>query len=162
MKKYLLAATLCATSFIANAETFIGGLAGFAYSNEIFTMSFAPCIGYEFNDKFAIGSYGGVSVYEGDAYGLINPFLRITPCQNDRIAFDLKIQSNIEVNEGEALSINGISPCLRAKISNKLEIASDFGIFGFQCYGGECTPSVSLKNVNVNATIIYKLGNKSK
>ena len=75
MKKYLLAATLCATSFIANAEVFIGGLAGFAYSNEIFTMSFAPCIGYEFNDKFAIGSYGGVSVYEGDAYGLINPFL---------------------------------------------------------------------------------------
>ena len=55
MKKYLLAATLCATSFIANAEAFIGGLAGFAYSNEIFTMSFAPCIGYEFNDKFAIG-----------------------------------------------------------------------------------------------------------
>lgn len=162
MKKYLLTAALYATSLIANAEAFIGGLAGFAYSNETFTMSFAPCIGYEFNEKFAIGTYGGVSVYDGDAYGLINPFLRFTPCQNGRIAFDLKIQSNIEFDEGEVLSLNGISPCLRAKISDKLEIASDFGIFGFQCYGGECTPSVSLKNVNVNATIIYKLGNKSK
>lgn len=161
MKKFLLSVALCSASLIANAEVFIGGLAGIAYSDETFSMMFAPCIGYEFNEKMAIGTGVGFGVYDGDGYAVVNPFLRFTPCQNERVAFDLKLQSNMQFDEGESYALIGISPCVRAKLSEHWQLACDFGLVGIECYGG-CTPSFSIKNCNVNAAILYKFGKKSE
>lgn len=161
MRKILLTTALCFTSYVANAEVFVGGLAGMAYSDETFSMTFEPYLGYEFNEKFAIGTGGGFSLYDGDAYGLLNPYLRFTPCQNDRVAFDLKLQSNMQFGDGDTYAIIGVSPGIRAKLSDHWQLSSDFGIFGVECYGG-CSPAFALKNVNVNVAILYRFDRKSK
>lgn len=157
MRKLLLASVLCVTSFVTKAEVFIGGLAGVAYSDETFSMTFEPYIGYEVNEKFAIGIGGGFSKYDEDTYGVLNPYLRFTPCQNDRVAFDLKLQSQMQFYDGETYALIGVSPCIRAKLSDHWQLSSDFGILGVECYEG-CTPAFALKNVNVNVAILYRFG----
>lgn len=157
MRKLLLASVFCVTSLVTNAEVFIGGLAGVAYSNETFSMTFEPNIGYEFNDKFAIGIGGGFSMYDEDTYGVLNPYLRFTPCQNDRVAFDLKLQSEMQFLDGDSYALIGVSPSIRAKLSDHWQLSSDFGIFGVECYE-DCTPAFALKNVNVNVVILYRFG----
>lgn len=157
MRKFLLASALCVTSYVANAEVFVGGLAGVGYADETFSMTFEPYVGYEFNEKFAIGMGGGFSMYEDETFGIMNPYFRFTPCQNDRIAFDLKLQSTMEFYRHETAAIIGISPSLRAKLSDHWQLSSDFGIFGVECYEG-CSPAFALKNVNVNVAVLYKFG----
>lgn len=144
MKKFIttLALTLC--TILCNAEVFVGGLFGVSYSEE-FEMTVLPSAGYQFNDYFALGAGVGVTVVN-EPYGVVNPFISFTPCQNDRAP----------------LSMSGVAPCLRMKLSDNLELLTDLGIFGITAYEGEVSPALAIKNLNVGATINYIIPKKEK
>lgn len=160
MKKFIttLALTLC--TILCNAEVFVGGLFGVSYSEE-FEMTVLPSAGYQFNDYFALGAGIGVTVVD-EPYGVVNPFISFTPCQNDRVAFDIVVQSEIIFIDGSPLSTSGVAPCLRMKLSDNLELLTDLGIFGITAYEGEVSPVLAIKNLNVGATINYIIPKKEK
>lgn len=95
-------------------------------------------------------------------YGVVNPFVSFTPCQNDRVAFDIVVQSEIIFMDGSPLSTSGVAPCLRMKLSDNLELLTDLGIFGITAYEGEVFPALAIKNLNVGATINYIIPKKEK
>lgn len=160
MKKFIttLALTLC--TILCNAEVFVGGLFGVSYSEE-FEMTVLPSAGYQFNDYFALGAGVGVTVVN-EPYGVVNPFISFTPCQNDRAAFDIVVQSEIIFIDSSPLSMSGVAPCLRMKLSDNLELLTDLGIFGITAYEGEVSPALAIKNLNVGATINYIIPKKEK
>ena len=162
MKKFIttLALTLC--TILCNAEVFVGGLFGVSYSEEL-EMTVLPSAGYQFNDYFALGAGVGVMVIDDPTpYGVVNPFVSFTPCQNDRVAFDIVVQSEIIFIDGSPLSTSGVAPCLRMKLSDNLELLTDLGIFGITAYEGEVSPALAIKNLNVGATINYIIPKKEK
>lgn len=160
MKKFTttLALTLC--TILCNAEAFVGGLFGVSYCEE-FEMTVLPSAGYQFNDYFALGAGVGVTVVD-EPYGVVNPFVSFTPCQNDRVAFDIVVQSEMIFIDGSLLSTSGVAPCLRMKLSDNLELLTDLGIFGITAYEGEVSPALAIKNLNVGATINYIIPKKEK
>lgn len=160
MKKFIttLALTLC--TILCNAEVFVGGLFGVSYCEEL-EMTVLPSAGYQFNDYFALGAGVGVTVVD-EPYGVVNPFVSFTPCQNDRVAFDIVVQSEIIFIDGSLLSTSGVAPCLRMKLSDNLELLTDLGIFGITAYEGEVSPVLAIKNLNVGATINYIIPKKEK
>ena len=137
--------------------TFLGGNIGFAYTNEVFSMTILPQIGYEFNDKVAIGAGAGVSVYDGESSDIFDPYLRFNIWNNESVFFDVKARDLITVYDGVSEQLVGLCPALRVRLSEKWELDTDFlGTFGAYIYDGDASAAISLKNVNVNATIIYR------
>ena len=115
------------------------------------------------NAEVFIGGRVGVTVVNDlTPYGVVNPFVSFTPCQNDRVAFDIVVQSEIIFMDGSPLSISGVAPCLRMKLSDNLELLTDLGIFGITAYEGEVSPALAIKNLNVGATINYIIPKKEK
>ncbi len=157
MKKILLFFVVLVSALSARSQTvYMGGTAGIGYSDESFQLHLLPSVGYEFNEKFAVGMGVGYEYIYEESAAIINPYLRFTPWHNDNLSFDLKAQAWIFCGSFETSTLMGITPSFRYKLSEKWEIATDLGTLGVMIVEGESYASVVVKNVNVNASIMYR------
>lgn len=157
MKKFLLLIAMSAMVWTAKSQTiFAGGAVGVSCSDEDFQMAILPEVGYEFNDKLAVGGGVGYEYLYEESFMVINPYVRYTPWHNDRLFLDVKLQSQWYFCDEEGFNITGFTPSFRYRLSDKWEVATDLGIFGIQIWDGEATPTFALKNCSVNASVLYR------
>lgn len=155
MKRIIFTLVFAAVLFTSKAQIFVGGNAGLAYSDEIFSSTIMPVVGYQITDKLAVGTGAGISIYDGESTTVFEPFVRLTAWENERVAFDVNVLSQIQLGD-VTYSLTGLAPSFRFKINNRWEVTSDFGIIGAECFDGDWFAAVAVKNVGVNATILYK------
>lgn len=100
MKKIILFFALLLTVYVSSAQKtwFVGGTAGIGYVNE-FTFSIEPQFGYEFTERWAIGSGVGLvlnsSMGETFVFGVAEPYVRFCAWHNDRIFIDFKATAGL-------------------------------------------------------------------
>lgn len=137
MKKILIFVLLSFSVSISSAQKtwFIGGTASIGYLN-YFNFALEPQFGYEFTDRFAIGTGIGLTVtaddYYTDVIGIAEPFLRFCLWHNDRIFIDLKATGGFGFTDELVLCQVGIRPSLRFRINDHWDISADIGLLGAQ------------------------------
>ncbi len=100
MKKIILFFALLLTVYVSSAQKtwFVGGTAGIGHVNE-FTFSIEPQFGYEFTERWAIGSGVGLvlnsSMGETFVFGVAEPYVRFCAWHNDRIFIDFKATAGL-------------------------------------------------------------------
>ena len=159
MKKILsilaLALFFSATS---QARFFLGGTAGIAYS-KYFTFALVPQVGYEINDKWAIGTGLGVELVSNDrnteVYGDIMPFGRYNIWNNSHVFIDLKAKADMAIGEYFIANI-GFAPSIRFKFHSHWDASADLGLFGANYDGYQWNPAFGIAtNVNLNVTYTF-------
>lgn len=159
MKKILvLFVVLCAMS--AQAQVFLGGTGRIGYANETFALGVVPEIGYEINDKWAVGAALGMSLVaaggECEVAGVAEPFVRFTPWQNKRIAFDIKAMGEM-VFQSEMIGAEvGLRPSLRFFINKHLDATVDFGLIGATYSDYEWRAAFLVNAMSTQLGIAYK------
>ena len=156
MKKLLLTLLIGGAALNAKAQWFVAGDGGLSYVDEVFSMTLRPYVGYEINEQFAVGFGAGVSVFDDETCAVINHYVRYTIWNNDQLAIDVKALSQITTHDGYSINQLGVAPSVRFKINDQWQVAADCGFFGACCADGDWTPAFAAKNVNVNATVIYR------
>lgn len=137
MKKILIIAAFLLTTVAAGAQNrwFVGGTGAMGYSG-VFNFAFEPIAGYEFTDRWAIGTGLGVIVAASGGYssvmGIAEPFVRFCAWHNDIVFLDLKAMSGIGFTNELELCQVGIRPSLRFRFNEHWEMAADIGLFGAQ------------------------------
>lgn len=159
MKKILtLLFVLCAMT--AKAQVFVGGTSAIGYANENFHLGLIPEIGYEFSEKWAAGAGLGFTLVAGDgnttAVGNVEPFVRYTPWQSDRLAFDIKAVGDMEFHDGLCASDLGLRPSFRFFLNKNWDFNADFGLFGARYNGNEWKPAFIFTGTSVKLGVAYK------
>ena len=144
----LLAAVMMAAGVMAEDNTtteqnnqgkqsafFLGATGAMGYSGA-FNFAFEPVIGYEFTDRFALGTGIGVMVVAGNgvtvAMGVVEPFVRLCAWHNDLVFIDFKATAGLGFDRDLQMCQIGVRPSLRFRISEHCDIAADIGLFGAQ------------------------------
>ncbi len=159
MKKiFVILFALCAVS--AQAQLFVGGSGKIGYSNDTFSVGLLPEVGYEINDRWAVGVGLGLETItcDGDSevFGLANPFVRFTAWQNDRIALDVKGISMMEFQREFFAANIGVRPSVRFKVNDHLHFYTDFGLIGATDNNGDWDGAFLFNAMNANLGISYK------
>lgn len=121
----------------ANKESalFIGGTGTFGYDG-VFNFGIEPIVGYDFTDRWAIGSGIGMlfaaSGKKIAAMGIVEPFVRLCAWHNDIVYIDFKATAGIGFTDELLLCQAGIRPSLRFRLNENWDFAADFGLFGAQ------------------------------
>ena len=114
---------------------FLGGTGTIGY-NDALNFALEPEVGYEFTDRWAIGTGIGVSVAYGGGVavvaGIVEPFVRLCAWHNDLVFIDFKATAGIGFTDVLQLCQVGVRPSLRFRISEHCDIAADIGLFGAQ------------------------------
>ncbi len=123
MKKSLLIALLLCAAFVSKAQNgwFFGGSAGLGFRG-YFMASGEAWVGYEFNDRVALGSGLGAVICAGrDDYfaitGIAEPFVRACVWHNESIFVDLYALGGFEFTDELKLCQVGLRPSLRFRVS---------------------------------------------
>lgn len=157
MKKILLSfAVLCAVS--AQAQVFVGGTGRLGYLEDTFVFSAVPEVGYEFNERWAVGGALGFSLAaDGDTttFGVAEPFIRFTPWRNERVAFDIKACGEFMFKDFLAESEIGLRPSVRFFLNGHFDVSADFGILGASYNGLEWKPAFLVTGPNVSLGVAY-------
>lgn len=146
----------------AKGAFFIGGTAYIGYT-DFFSFSIEPVIGYEFNDRVAIGTGIGTSVAAGYgtsiAMGVVDPFLRICAWHNDIVYIDFKTTAGIGFTNELQLCQIGARPSLRVRLSEHCEMAADIGLFGAQYTNssGKWSPAIGVSATSAGLWFTYRL-----
>lgn len=159
MKKVLtLLFVLCAMS--AKAQVFVGGTGAIGYERETFQLGLIPEIGYEFNEKWAAGAGLGFTLLANDGnstvIGNIEPFVRYTVWQSDRLAFDVKGLADMEFNHGLCGADLGLRPSFRFFLNKNWDFNADFGLFGARYDGNDWKPAFFVTGLSVKLGVAYK------
>ena len=114
---------------------FIGGTGTIGYDGA-FNFAFEPEIGYEFTDRWAIGTGIGVLLAASGGYtvamGVAEPFVRLCAWHNELVFIDLKATAGIVFTDIMQVCQVGIRPSLRFRLSEHCDLAADIGLFGAQ------------------------------
>lgn len=114
---------------------FLGASGEIGYTG-VFNFSFEPEIGYEFTDRWAIGTGIGMVVAANKktsvVLGLAEPFVRFCAWHNDLVFIDLKATAGFGFNDELQLCQVGFRPSLRFRLSEHCDLAADIGLFGAQ------------------------------
>ena len=114
---------------------FLGGSGSIGYVGA-FNFALEPEIGYEFTDRWAIGTGIGVSVASGGGVtgvvGVVEPFVRLCAWHNELVFIDFKATAGIGFTDVLQLCQVGIRPSLRFRLSEHCDLAADIGLFGAQ------------------------------
>ena len=94
MKKTFVFVLMSFATFFTSAQKtwFVGGTGSIGYMNN-FTFTLEPQFGYEFSDRFAMGTGIGLAMADNGntvVIGIAEPFLRFCVWHNERIFIDLK------------------------------------------------------------------------
>jgi hypothetical protein len=162
MKKSLLIALLLCATFMSKAQNgwFFGGSAGLGYRG-YFIASGEAWVGYEFNDRIALGSGLGAVICAGrDNYfaitGIAEPFVRACVWHNESIFVDLYALGGFEFTDELKLCQVGLRPSLRFRVSENVDMAVDLIVLGAQ-YSPEYgwSPSFSFSSLNGGFRLAY-------
>ena len=141
-------------------HVFIGGTAEIGYAGN-FTFAVEPIIGYEFNDRVAIGTGIGPIVTAGGgvtvAMGIVEPFVRLCAWHNDIVFIDFKATAGIGFTDVMQLCQVGVRPSLRVRLSEHCEMSADIGLFGAQyTYAGGWTPAIGITATSAGLWFAYR------
>ena len=141
-------------------HVFIGGSAEIGYTGA-FSFALEPIIGYEFNDRVAIGTGIGPIVTAGGgvtvAMGIVEPFVRLCAWHNDIVFIDFKATAGIGFTEVMQLCQVGVRPSLRVRLSEHCEMSADIGLFGAQyTYAGGWTPALGITATSAGLWFAYR------
>lgn len=136
---FALALMLSIAAFAQNDVTkkswFVGGTGSIGYVNN-FTFTLEPQIGYEINERLAIGTGVGLVLTSDDNYtvilGVAEPYVRFCAWHNERFFFDLKATAGFAFDEVLELCQIGIRPSLRFRLNEHWDMAADLGLLGAQ------------------------------
>lgn len=152
MRKILIALSwtlvLSLTYYNVSAQTpYIGGTLTAAYYNsfELDTHFFG---GYEFNDKWAIGGGVGLTLnaYDSNAIvaGFLAAYVRYTPWHNDVLYADIKWRTEALLRDGINGADLGLCGSLRFRVSDHIDIFTDFLPVGVRYSGGDFSPLIGI------------------
>lgn len=115
---------------------FIGGTGAIGYDGA-FTFALEPQFGYEFTDRWAIGTGVGVVVAAADrgglaVMGIVEPFVRFCAWHNDLVYIDIKATAGVGFDNYLELCQVGLRPSLRFRLTEHCDLAADIGLFGAQ------------------------------
>ena len=157
MKKYIACLFCLIASFTkANAQLFVGGTFGAEYRYEVFNLKIKPSVGYEFNDRWAVGLGLGMAVVEKEVLGLVNPYVRFNCWNNNKFFIDAKASAEIGFKNEYSQTLVGLMPSMRYAINDNWQFVADVGVFGVDIIDGEVKPAIGLTVANVELTIVYK------
>lgn len=153
-KRFFIALSLFAC-FNAKAQLFTTGSLGIGYASNLFQVEAVPGVGYEINDKWAVGLSLGVSTIGKDIFGVIDPYVRYTFFNKGAFSFDVKGKAGGYFSSVSIISF-GAAPSIRYEIDKKWQIAADFGLIGIQMVDEKILPAFLLTSGNVQMSAIYK------
>lgn len=159
MKKVLtLILTLCALSM--QAQVFVGGTGKLGYANDLFQFSVLPEVGYEINERWAVGAGLGMAMLSGsgstEVAGIAEPYVRFTAWQCQRVAFDVKALAEMEFQKEMLFTEIGLRPSLRFFINDHFDVSADFGILGARYDGMDWTPAFLVNGMSGSLGVAYK------
>lgn len=162
MKKLLLLFLLSFATFITSAQNtcFVGGTASIGYVDN-FTFAFEPQFGYEFTDRWAIGTGIGLTLVSDEYYtsivGIAEPFVRLCAWHNEKIFIDLKTTAGFGFTDELILCQVGIRPCLRFRINEHWDMSADLGLLGAQyTYSEGWRPAFGISAVSAGLWFAYR------
>ncbi len=162
MKKAFVFVLLSLATFLASAQKtwFVGGTASIGYLNN-FTFAVEPQFGYEFSDRFAMGTGIGLTLMDDGYYtsviGIAEPFLRFCVWHNERFFVDLKTTAGFGFTDELILCQVGVRPGLRFRINDHWDISADLGLFGARySYSDGWRPELGINAVNAAVWFAYR------
>lgn len=161
MKKTIVFVLMSFATFFTSAQNnwFVGGTGSIGYMNN-FTFTLEPQFGYEFSDRFAMGTGIGLAMADNGntvVIGIAEPFLRFCIWHNERIFIDLKATGGLGFTDELLLCQVGIRPCLRFRVNEHWDISADMGLLGAQyTYSDGWRPSFGLSATSVGLWFAYR------
>ena len=147
MRKVSIVFTLVALSLFSHnlcaQAPYVGGSFNAVYFDN-FQIKTHLLGGYEFNDKWAIGGCIGldVNVYDNGAEnnGFVGAYVRFTPWHNDFFFTDIKWRTEVLHQEDFNVADIGLIGSLRFRVSNHIDIYTDFLPIGVRTDGEDYYP----------------------
>lgn len=162
MKKSFILVLFLLATFITSAQKtwFVGGTASIGYVNN-FTFALEPQFGYEFTDRWAIGTGIGLTLSSDEYYtsvvGIAEPFVRFCAWHNERVFIDLKATAGFGFTDELDLCQIGIRPSLRFRINDHWDMAADLGLLGAQyIYSDGWRPAFGISAVSASLWFAYR------
>lgn len=138
---------------------YVGGSFTAAYYNSFqFKTHFLG--GYEFNEKWAIGGGIGLDLlaYDSDgiAAGFIAAHIRFTPWHNDILYTDIKWRTEVLIHDGINAADIGLAGSLRFRVSDHIDVFTDFVPLGVRYIGGNFSPLIGILCDGANIGLHYR------
>lgn len=142
----------------SKAQFFTGGAVGLGYTEDRSYASIVPQLGYEFNDKWALGV--GLGGFYDDAYSstilTAQFYARYNVWNNKQFFFDIKGVTNFWFSDNREWADFGLSPSFRFKASDRVQFAANVGLLGIQLSEGDLYHALGFKTSDTSLEIIYK------
>ena len=160
MKKITIIFTylILSISTIAKGNFFIGGTGEISYIDN-FVLTLEPQVGYEFNDRWAIGTgigFGVVANSVAKVFSVIEPYGRFNAWNNNLVYFDIKAKAGFGLNDELIACQIGLTPSLRFRINEHWDVSADIGLFGAQHTHEKWSPAVGISGTNTGLWIAYR------
>lgn len=144
-------------SGVVHARSWYGGAgAGVGWDGEYCEMAVAPEIGYEFNEKWALGAKVKFESFEGEFFLSGDPYIRYNLWNNERVYVDLKLHADMSLDNLDAYNLVGFTPSLRYRLSDKWELKTDLGTVGARGSGPDWEPAILLSSIAVDAAVVFR------
>lgn len=185
MKKILMIAVMAVAAVSANAQWYIGGSFGLNFTKATkdadsqTTLNIAPEVGYNINDKWAVGAQVGFGMannltngLEGNLTGTsftIAPYVRYTFAQTGIASFfadgyvgfsSTNFRGNAKFDKSGSLFSIGVRPGVSLKASDKVSLVAILGNLGYSKYsdevfGGGSNFGINADNTDISLGVYY-------
>ena len=156
MKKMIMALLLTmGVSLPSIARIFVGGTGGVGNVNNAFCWVMKPGVGYEFNERWAVGTMLGFSLIDSEIAGVADPFVRLNCWNNGKFFFDVKAHAELLFQSEVGAAAIGVAPSLRYQFSPHWQVAASVGLLGTQYDEGEWLPTFMVTG-STELGIIYR------
>ena len=160
MKKCLFIALLvmAAMNVCAQNRWFVGATGSIGYVNS-FTFGFEPQVGYEFTDRWAIGTGIGMSLSSSSGttvvLGVAEPFVRFCAWHKDLFYIDISATGGFVFDDRLMVCQVGLRPGIRFRLNDHWDVAASLGLFGAQYVPGRWSPAFGLSASSVGLYFNY-------
>lgn len=156
MKKMIVTLLLMVGAGVPSmARVFVGGTGGVGYVNDAFRWVMKPGVGYEFNERWAIGTTLGFSLADSEIAGVADPFVRFNCWNNGKFFIDAKAHAEMIFRSELGGAAVGVSPSVRYEFSPRWQVAASVGLLGAQYDGYDWSPAFMVTG-STELGIIYR------
>ncbi len=156
MKKIVIAMLmLLSMNANAKAQWFVAGGMNLGYFKENFQFALLPSVGYEFNDRWAVGMGLGMEIVSSEACGYVEPYGRFNCWNNKKVYIDVKARAELLFQRELGAAQIGFTPSIRYSINDHWQILGDVGLFGVE-YLEEWYPVIGVGSIGIGTGVIYK------
>ncbi len=152
MRKFFLVLIAISIAAVANAQIYAGGSVSFSSNSnaESTTVSIAPEVGYDLNDKFSLGAVLGLYTYSADGgYSTnvlsIRPYVRYSLLRFGPVnLFTDAAFTYMKPKNGDGTWELGLYPGVAAPLGNKVSAVAHIGCVA---YNSDTTFGIGVGNV---------------